>query len=209
MAERDGECQLLLWTCADSEWRRSVQKTYAEEVKVHEVFMLSRLTGRRFTEWSWLHALMICLHLSEIWRVLNWELDPMMWLWLMCKESLLGNLGAWSQRQFVSQESAFFCCEQILLQSFCKDKIFEWDRCPTISYICLKYTENILEWHLSINYLHYILVEREHLWATNIFLNSSILNCNANKISWHDRSLSEFYCIQTAMQTHILNDDDL
>ena len=26
-----------LWTCTDSERRRSVQKTYAEEVKVHEV----------------------------------------------------------------------------------------------------------------------------------------------------------------------------
>ena len=116
MAERNGECQVCLWTCADSEWRRSVQKTYAEEVKVHEVLMLSRLTVRRFTEWSWLHALMICVHLSEIWRLLNWELDPIIWVWLMCKESLLGNLDAWNQWKCVRHLLLF--CEQI-----CQDVI--------------------------------------------------------------------------------------
>ena len=75
--------------------------------------MLSRFTVRRFTEWSWLHALMICLHLSEIWRLLNWELGPIIWLWLMCKDSLLGNLDAWNQRSIVSQEIAPFLYDQI------------------------------------------------------------------------------------------------
>ena len=170
--------------------------------------MLSRLTGRRFTEWSWLHALMMCLHLSESLRLLNWELGPIMRLWLMCTESLLGNLGAWSQRKCVSQESVF-CCGEILLQSICNDKIFEWDRCATIMYICFKYIENILEWNLSINVLPSMLVEREYLWAKNILQYSITLSCNANKISLNYMIFSELYCIQTAVQSHILNDDDL
>ena len=75
-----------------------------------EDVLLRRRMLRRFTEWKWLHALKICLHLSEILRLLNWELDLMIWLWLMCKESFLGNVEARNKRHFVSH--FFFGCEQ-------------------------------------------------------------------------------------------------
>ena len=116
MAERNGECQVLFCGLVqpqseDALFRRCMLRR--SRGMRFSVLMRSRLTVRTFTEWFWLHAFMICLHLFEIWRLLNSELDPMIWLWLMCKESLLGNLDAWNQRNMSSQEIAIVCCEQI------------------------------------------------------------------------------------------------
>ena len=175
------------------------------------VLMLSRLTVRTLTEWFWLHAFMICLHLSEIWRLLNWEVDPMIWLWLMCKESLLGHWDAWSQK---TKKSRFvFCCEQIfeeviVLNPFAKIRSLSEEASHNYLYLIEVYKEN--SWVNSFNNLRAFNRISKRISLSEEYVQYSImLNCNANKISLRDETLSEFYCIQTAVQSHILSDDDL
>ena len=133
--------------------------------------------GHSQSESDIMRSWFVCTCLRFV-RLLNWELGPMIWLWLMYKESLLGNLNAWNQSNFLSQERFFFlwaeCRRSNCIQSFCKDKIFEWGSIPTIMYMYLKYIKKFIAWSLSINYLHSIVVEREYLLANNMFFKSQL-----------------------------------
>ena len=51
---------------------------------------------------------------------------------------------------------------------------------------------------------------RKIIYLSEEYVQDSILlNCNANKMSLSDRNFEYFYCIQTAVQSHVLSDDDL
>ena len=104
------------------------------------VLMLSRPTVRTLTEWFWFHAFMICLQLFENWRLVNWELHLMMWLWLMRKESLLGNLNACIRWEFLSQERILFLVTRVFkkclfFNCLAEMRFVECGSIPTIMYL--------------------------------------------------------------------------
>ena len=74
MAEGNGEFQFVLWTCAASDWRRSVQRIYAEEMKVHHILRVDLEQGR--SEDTHRVILALCFHdlFAFVWDLVCLEL---------------------------------------------------------------------------------------------------------------------------------------
>ena len=170
----------LLWTCAASEWRRFVQKTYAEEVKVQEILRVD--VEQTHSEDTHRVSLTSCFHdlFALVWDLcVYWIESWARWSgcgW--CIKNLFSETWTRETKATFSVKSVFFlwaeCRRSNCIQSFCKDKIFEWGSIPTIMYMYLKYIKKFIAWSLSINYLHSIVVEREYLLANNMFFKSQL-----------------------------------